>query len=212
MGREAGDDFESGPAALIRVAREADAEAMLAIYAPVVRETPASFELVPPSLEEYRRRIASVLETMPWLVCEEGNEILGYTYASRFRPRPAYQWTAEVTVYVHPRRQRRAVGRALYAALFDGLRLQGYRSAVAVITVPNPGSVALHEAVGFLPAGVFRSVGYKLGRWHDVGFWQLALQELSASPGEPRAFPKLSDSAPFLAALDKASRIVSARR
>jgi phosphinothricin acetyltransferase len=193
---------------VIRVALASDAEAMREIYAPIVRETPISFELVPPSLEDYRLRVASVLETMPWLVCEEKGEIVGYAYASRFRPRPAYQWTAEATVYVHPRQKRRAVGRALYAALFDGLRLLGYRSVIAVIALPNPASVALHEALGFLPAGVFRSVGYKLGRWHDVGFWQLALQELSASPVEPRTFKELSDSPPFLAALEEASRIV----
>ena len=190
------------------MALASDAESMLEIYAPIVRDTPVSFELVPPSLEDYRLRVASVLETMPWLVCEEKGEILGYAYASRFRPRPAYQWTAEATVYVHPRRQRRAVGRALYTALFDGLRLLGYRSVIAVIALPNSASVALHETLGFVPVGVFQKVGYKLSRWHDVGFWQLALQELSASPVEPRTFKELSDSAPFLAALDQASRIV----
>jgi phosphinothricin acetyltransferase len=193
---------------LIRVALASDAASMLEIYAPIVRDTPVSFELVPPSLEDYRLRIASVLETMPWLVCEERGEILGYAYASRFRPRPAYRWTAEATVYVHPRSRRRAVGRALYTALFDGLRLLGYRSVIAVIALPNAASVALHEALGFVPAGVFRGVGYKLGRWHDVGFWQLALQELRESPEEPRAFSELSDSAPFLSALDQAGRIL----
>lgn len=193
---------------MIRVALVSDAESMLEIYAPIVRETPVSFELVPPSLEDYRLRVASVLETMPWVVCEEKGEILGYAYASRFRPRPAYQWTAEATVYVHPRRQRRAVGRALYTALFDGLRLLGYPSVIAVIALPNPASVALHETLGFVPVGVFQKVGYKLGRWHDVGFWQLTLQELSASPVEPRTFKELSDAPPFLAALEEASRIV----
>ncbi len=193
---------------ILRLAREADAESLLEIYAPLVRETPISFELAPPGVEEYRGRIATVLETTPWLVCEEGDAILGYAYASKFRPRPAYQWSVETTVYVHEKHQKRAVGRALYETLFDCLRLQGYRTALAVIALPNVASVALHEKVGYQPVGVVHDVGYKLDRWHDIGFWELALQEHSSFPSPPRRLAEISSSAGFFSALEKGARMV----
>lgn len=197
---------------VVRLAREADAERLLEIYAPLVHETPISFELTPPSLEEYRGRIATVLETTPWLVCEEGDAILGYAYASKFRPRPAYQWTIETTVYVHANHQKRAVGRALYETLFACLRLQGYRSALAVIALPNPASVALHQKAGFERVGVIHHVGFKLERWHDVGFWELTLQGLPTPPPAPRSLIAVSRSAQFRAALEKGASIVKPAR
>lgn len=154
---------------VIRTAEESDAEGVLSIYAPVVRETAISFELEPPSLEEMRERIRSLRGRLPWLVCAEGPEVCGYAYADRFRTRAAYQWSAEVTVYVSPTWRRRGVGQALYTSLLEALRLLGYRSAFAGIALPNPASVALHEALGFLPAGTFSTAGFKLGQWHDVG-------------------------------------------
>jgi L-amino acid N-acyltransferase YncA len=198
--------------AVLRLAREADAESLLGIYAPLVRETPISFELVPPGVDEYRGRIATVLETNPWLVCEEGEEILGYAYASKFRPRPAYQWTVETTVYVHAGHHRRSVGRALYESLFSCLRLQGYRSASAIIALPNPASVALHERVGFESVGVLHHVGYKLDRWHDIGVWELELQELPPPLAPPRPVSAVSPSAEFRAALETAGSIVKPAR
>jgi phosphinothricin acetyltransferase len=168
----------------LRLAGEDDAPAVLAIYGPVVRDTPISFELEPPSPAEMAERIRSTLELTPWLLAEAEGRVAGYAYADPFRARPAYQWTAETTVYVHPDFQRRGVGRALYRALLAALRAAGYRSAVGGITLPNPASVALHESLGFLPVGVFRAAGFKQGRWHDVGFWQLEL-----APGDPPAAP-----------------------
>jgi L-amino acid N-acyltransferase YncA len=197
---------------ILRVAREADAESLLGIYSPLVHETPISFELAPPSLEEYRGRIETVLETTPWLVCEEEGAILGYAYASKFRPRPAYQWTVETTVYVDSSHYQRSVGRALYETLFGCLRLQGYRSAIAIIALPNPASVALHEKVGFARVGVLHDVGFKLDRWHDIGLWELALQLLPAVPPPPRPLSTVSGSAEFRAVLDKgAGRVKPAR-
>ena len=174
-------------APLIRLAEAADAAGVLAIYAPVVRETAISFELEPPSLEETHERMRSLQTRLPWLVYADGPAIWGYAYADRFRARAAYQWSAEVTVYVSPERQRRGVARALYASLLAALRLLGYRNAFAGIALPNPASVALHEALGFRPAGLFRAAGFKFGRWHDVGWWQLELQPL----GRPVAPPTL---------------------
>src|SRR5213593_2199180 len=132
-------------AAVIRLAGEADAEAVQAIYAPYVRDTAISFETEPPTVEEMGRRIRSVLEHAPWLVCERDGVVIGYAYAGRFHARAAYQWTVEVTVYVHRAHHRAGVGRALYTALLDALRLQGFRVAVGIIALPNPGSVELHE-------------------------------------------------------------------
>ncbi len=183
----------------IRLAVDADAPAMLAIYAPIVRETAISFELEPPTLAEFRRRVANTLAKTAWLVCEIDGEVAGYAYASALRPRAAYQWSVEVTVYAHPERRRLGVGRALYAALFGCLRLQGFRSAYAAISLPNAASVALHESIGFTPIGVYRGVGYKLGAWRDVGWWRMELNPLDPHPTPPTPLPKLRGSADLAA-------------
>jgi L-amino acid N-acyltransferase YncA len=177
----------------IRLAAEADAEQAAAIYAPVVRETCISFELEPPDATEMRRRILATLERYPWLVCEQGGELSGYAYASEHRSRPAYRWSADVSAYVAPRRHRSGVGRALYGALFELLRLQGLYGAFAGITLPNAASVGLHEALGFQPVGVYRAVGFKLGAWHDVGWWRLALREPVGEPAEPLGYPAVRE-------------------
>jgi L-amino acid N-acyltransferase YncA len=169
----------------IRLATAHDASGVQAIYAPMVRDTAISFELEPPSIEEMGRRIEATLQRMPWLVCEHRGEVLGYVYASQHRARPAYQWSVDVSVYVQAQARRAGVGRALYQSLFALLALQGFYNAYAGITLPNPGSVGLHEAVGFQPVGVYRAVGHKLGSWHDVGWWQLALREHTIPPTPP---------------------------
>ena len=170
----------------IRLAKESDAGQILTIYAPIALNTAISFELAPPGIEEMEQRIKDVLGSHVWLVCEDGPRLLGYAYASKFRPREAYQWAAEVTVYVAAAEQRRGMGKALYRSLLEVLRLQGFRMAVGVIALPNDASVSLHQALGFQQAAFFERVGYKLGRWHDVGWWQLALGDASANPPPPR--------------------------
>ena len=188
-------------APVIRLAEEDDAQGVLAIYAPVVRETAISFELEPPSLDEIRERIRSLRGRLPWLVCAEGPEVCGYAYADRFRTRAAYQWSAEVTVYVSPAWHRRGVGLALYTSLFETMRLLGYRNAFAGIALPNPPSVALHEALGFRPAGIFRAAGFKRGRWHDVGWWQLELQPLDRPEAAPRTVREVAPHTEWASAL-----------
>ena len=169
----------------IRLATEADAEQMLDIYAPVVRDSVISFEEQPPSIEDFRSRIRSVLERMPWLVCVVGDEIAGYAYATPFRSRAGYRWSAELTVYVHPGYHRRGVGRALYTALLRCLAGQGYRTAVAIIALPNPASIGLHESLGFRRTGVLENIGFKHGKWVDDDVWQLDIQPSPVSPSEP---------------------------
>jgi len=177
--------------ATMRVALAEDAEAILAIYAPIVRETAISFEVEPPTQVEMHERIATTLRRLPWLVCEHQGEVLGYVYASPHRARAAYQWSVDVSVYIHATVRRTGMGRALYHALFELLILQGLYQCYAGITLPNPASVGLHEALGFQPVGVYEAVGYKLGEWHDVGWWQRALQLRPSLPTPPITFEVL---------------------
>jgi phosphinothricin acetyltransferase len=172
----------------IRMARAEDAAQIAAIYAPYVTGAATSFELEPPDAVEMSARIESVLALTPWLVCAGDDGVLvGYAYAARHRERAAYRWSVDTTVYVRADRHRRGAGAALYRALFALLRLQGFYVAHAGITLPNAASVGLHEALGFRPVGVYPAVGWKLGAWHDVGWWHLPLQERPATPAPPLA-------------------------
>jgi L-amino acid N-acyltransferase YncA len=193
----------------IRLATEEDAAACLAIYAPVVEASAVSFELEPPSVEEMRGRIRSTLERTPWLVVEEGTVVWGYAYAAPFRARPAYQWTTEATVYVHHDHRGKRVGRALYTALLAVLRAADYRNVVGGITLPNPASVALHEGLGFRPTGAIRAAGFKLGGWHDVGFWQIQLRGDLAPAGPPRPLAHLLATPEWEAALEAGAVLLS---
>ena len=159
----------------IRLATVADAPAINAIYAHYVRNGVASFEFAPPTDREMGERIANVVTERPWLVYEEAGGIGAYAYAGRHKERLAYQWSVDVSVYVHPGRHRNGLGRTLYRELFQQLKVLGYYNAYAGITLPNAGSVALHESFGFVPVGIYRNVGFKLGRWWDVGWWQKRL-------------------------------------
>jgi L-amino acid N-acyltransferase YncA len=167
---------------MIRLATAEDAPAIAAIYAPYVRDTPITFESVPPAPAEMAERIAATLPRWPWLVREQDGQIQGYAYAGAFAQRVCYRWSVTCTVYVHAEHRRRGIGRGLYRALLAMLAVQGFRSAYAGITLPNEGSVSLHEAMGFEQVGVYHDAGHKLGRWHDVAWFQRALQ-----PGAPRA-------------------------
>lgn len=179
----------------IRLATPDDAGAVLAIYAPVVTDTAISFETEPPSVDEMRARIQVTLCQYPWLVAlDDAGGVAGYVYASRHAERAAYRWSVGVTAYVRADQRGRGVGKALYTALLQQLKELGYCQAFAGITQPNAASVALHEAVGFTLVGIYANAGYKLGRWHDVGYWQCALQR-PAAPAEPRAMPEQKSSA-----------------
>ncbi|HEX6704860.1 MAG TPA: arsinothricin resistance N-acetyltransferase ArsN1 family B [Albitalea sp.] len=172
----------------IRVATPQDAEAIAAIYAPIVTDTTISFELEPPSVEEMRGRIVSTLERLPWLVGEDDTgAVKGYVYAGRHRERPAYQWSVDVTAYVRADARGQGVGKRLYERLFDELMRLGYCQAFAGIALPNAASVALHECVGFKPLGIYRNVGFKMSAWRDVGWWQRELHT-PVEPATPRAF------------------------
>jgi L-amino acid N-acyltransferase YncA len=184
-------------AAVIRLATAHDAEGVQRIYAPIVQDTVISFELDPPSVAEIRQRIVDTLTHWPWLVCEHDGEVIGYAYAGKYRVRPAYQWSVDVSVYIHERIHRRGVGRGLYSALVRLLVLQGFYNAQAGITLPNAASVGLHEAMGFQAIGVYRKIGYKLGAWHDVGWWQLVLQPHTSPPVPVKDMATVRECAPW---------------
>lgn len=169
---------------MIRLAKQEDGRAVAAIYEPYVKSSSISFEAVPPSAAEMAGRMTSCVG--PWLIFERGGRPLGYAYGSKHRDRAAYEWSVDVSVYVDAAHHRTGVGRALYASLLALLRLQGFYAAHAGITLPNGASVGLHESLGFRRIGVYPSVGYKHGAWHDVGWWQLSLRERDAAPRSPR--------------------------
>jgi L-amino acid N-acyltransferase YncA len=194
----------------IRLATSDDAAAIADIYAPYCASTAVSFEVDPPSAEEIAKRIATITAQYPWLVLEDNGVVAGYAYASRHRDRAAYQWSVDVAVYVNRAHQRRGVGRALYTTLFDLLRHQGYFKVYGGITQPNPSSVGLHEAMGFTMVGVYRRVGYKLGAWHDVAWYQKVLQPERA-PDPPRPILSL-ETTEWNDAVAQGRRFYSARR
>jgi len=168
----------------IRLAEDRDAAALARIYAANVTDTVISFEIVPPDAAEMAARVRRVQPHAPWLVYDAG-EVVGYAYAAAHRERAAYRWAIDVSVYVDGAHRRRGVGHALYSSLLALVRLQGFYRAHAGITLPNAASVALHESFGFAPVGVYGAVGFKHGRWHDVGWWQLALRDAGGEPAEP---------------------------
>lgn len=185
----------------IRLATEGDAEAITAIYTPFVEQTHISFETHPPTVEEMAQRIRNTVERLPWLVCEYDGQITGYAYASTHNERPAYQWAVDVSVYVNEAWRRKGIASALYDSLFALLDRQGLRNAYAVIALPNPRSVTFHESRGFEKVGVYRNVGYKNGKWRDVGHWELPLQSLATPPSPPSPLEDLRNTDGYTSAL-----------
>lgn len=187
--------------ATIRLATSNDAMGILAIYVPIVRETAISFEVTPPDINEMRQRIENTLGRFPWLVCADGARILGYAYAHRHRDRAAYQWSVDVSVYVNAQARRSGIGRSLYTSLLNLLDLQGFYNAYAGINLPNPASIGLHEAMAFRLVGIYQSVGYKLGKWHDVGWWHRALRTPQVPPDPPVEFKRIQGAPEYERAL-----------
>jgi L-amino acid N-acyltransferase YncA len=165
---------------------QADAAACAAIYAPNVEACATSFEERVPTVAELQTRIERTLATHPWLVAEVDGQVRGFARACSHRSRAAYRWAVDVSVYVAASDRGRGHGRRLYEELFEQLRDRNFQVACAGVTLPNEASVALHEALGFVPVGVYRRIGWKAGAWRDVGWWQLELR----SPGDgPPAEP-----------------------
>jgi L-amino acid N-acyltransferase YncA len=153
---------------------ERDAARCAAIYAPFVTDNWVSFETEAPDAAEMAHRIGDFGASHGWLVAEDGGQVIGYAYGSAHRTRAAYETSCDVAVYVDPAHARQGVGRALYAELLPWLGKR-YHAAFAGIALPNEASIGLHEAMGFTPVGIYREVGWKMGGWRDVGWWQMLL-------------------------------------
>ncbi|HVF53707.1 MAG TPA: GNAT family N-acetyltransferase [Actinomycetota bacterium] len=172
-----GTSWTSAHEMVVRVARPDDAEAILAIYGPIVSDTVISFEEEVPTEGEIRARIEA---SHVWLVAEVAGQVAGYAYASRFHPRAAYRWSVEVSIYLADGHRGVGLGRTLLAELLERLTERGFVNAFAGTTLPNPASVKLFESFGFTKIAHQKGVGFKLGAWHDVGWWQIQLR-----PPEP---------------------------
>ena len=191
----------------IRLATENDAESLLKIYGEFVKDTVVSFETEVPTVMEFGNRIRKVLENTPWLVYEIDGESVGYAYASKHRERAAYQWSVDVSIYINPRFHRMHIATALYTALMELLKMQGYYGAFAGITSPNPKSEGFHESFGFMPIGAFHNVGYKLGKWRDVKWFELTISDYPENPEIPIKISKIIDTEEFRNNIEKAMQI-----
>ena len=167
--------------ATVRFATEADADALLAVYAPYI-ETPVTFEYTCPTAAEFAARIREISAVYPYLVLESEGHIIGYAYAHRARERAAYDWLAELSVYLHPAHTGRGLGKRLYALLLDLLTMQGIKTAMGCVAAPNPASEALHASLGFTLVGTSQCSGYKNGRWHDVLWYEKPLGAYDVPP------------------------------
>lgn len=158
----------------IRPATSDDSQAIAAIYNHFIEHTHVTFETEPVAASEMGRRIGENFP-LPWLVAEAPGGILGYAYASKWRARHAYRFSVETSVYLRHDASGHGIGTQLYRNLLGNLRDHGFHSAIGGIALPNQGSIALHEKLGFTECARFREVGFKLGKWVDVGYWQLVL-------------------------------------
>ena len=165
----------------IRFAAPADSPALLKIYGQYI-ETPVTFEYVLPTEQEFADRIADISKCYPYLVCAENNEITGYAYACRHLERAAYQWNAELTVYLDRQAAAKGLGKRLYSVLSAILQLQGVRNMYGCVTVPNAASEGLHRSMGFRLVGIYRNAGFKGGQWHDVAWFEKAIGEFQGTP------------------------------
>lgn len=182
----------------IRAARPEDAAAIAAIYAPYVLTGTVSFESEAPDARQMRTRMAVSDGLYPWLVAVSGADadgagggVIAYAYANQFRDRPAYRYVVETSIYASGIVQQQGADRLLYEALIDTLRQQGFTQAISVISLPNDAAIGVHESVGFRRQGVVREVGFKNGRWIDVGFWQCELNRSTTPPTEPKPFSEV---------------------
>ena len=172
---------------MLRLAEPADAEKLLEIYAPFVissdrKLSDVSFEYEVPSAEEFTERIKNISADYPYIVCEHEGRLLGYVYAHPYIPRAAYQWGAEVTIYLAPEGQGRGLGRVMYAALENILRLQGVVVTYACVTASNEHSVKMHEACGYKIIGTFKNTGFKHGHWLDMVWLEKVIADYPAQP------------------------------
>lgn len=175
---------------IIRLVKDTDAIDILRIYEPYVKETAISFEYEVASLEKFKKRIQEISADYPYIVCLVDGTMAGYAYAHRQMNRAAYQWNAELSIYVANSYQHCGVGKILYSALMEILKLQNIRNVYGCITASNENSIRFHEYLGFKKCGIFHNTGYKCGMWQDVVWLEKALGEYELNP---KAFISIKD-------------------
>ena len=176
----------------IRLATINDAKEIRDIYAPNILNASISFETELPSFEEMQSRIQTILQKYPWIVCEVDEKIAGYVYASKHRDREAYQWSCECSIYMNNDFKGKGIGKELYQLLFQILKLQGFRNVYAGITLPNEGSISIHEKCGFKHVATYENIGYKFDNWHSVGWWKLQINDYDLQPPPPLKISELN--------------------
>ncbi len=193
---------------IIRLATKSDVPAILEIYAPYVRNTAVSFEFDVPEIEEYNQRFLKFSKRFPWFVCEIDGQLAGYAYAHQYAERQAYSWSAECSIYIDSQYHGRKIGRALYACLIKALEMQGFKSAVGIVTLPNEKSERLHAAFGFERVAALKNIGYKLGEWRDVAYFSKKIGDYESNPTLPKSIWQISDTPEFQALLQDAASLV----
>lgn len=181
----------------IRLATIGDYSAILSIYAPYIIGTTITFEYDVPSEVEFSQRMAAIAATYPILVLELDGEIIGYAYSAVFKPRSAYQWTAETVIYLRQNHAGKGLGRPLYEALIEVLKLQRICQAIGVVTSENHSSIAFHRRLGFVQSAKLEKVGYKFGKWLDVEWMQYQFAELSSNPEPINPINDIANSSEF---------------
>ncbi len=187
---------------VVREARPQDGAAVAAVYRPYVLETPVSFEEQPPDAQEMTNRITEITKKYPYLIAELDGRVIGYAYGTKFHARASYRWSVEIAIYLEQSCRRRGIGRTLCNRLLPLLTAQGFAVAYAGITLPNPFSTGLFEALGFTRVALFHGCGFKFGAWHDVGTWELPLRERVGAPPEPISWPDMPRFEPELYSID----------
>lgn len=177
--------------AIIRFAGEADADGIRAVYAPYI-DTPVTFEEEVPDREEFLARVRAIRSRYPYLVAEADGDVIGFAYAHELRERIAFQWNAELSVYLAPHARKRGIGRALYGTLIELLRLQGVKAVYGVVTSPNLASERLHESFGFALMGVQPHAGFTCGTWHDMNWFVKEIAPFEDAPAPPVPFPSFA--------------------
>ncbi|UCE85928.1 MAG: N-acetyltransferase [Deltaproteobacteria bacterium] len=180
---------------IVRRARDTDLPAIVDIFNWAVLHTHTTFVVEPVRLESWRQAWRETARDHPWFVAERDAVVCGFARAAPHKGPCAYAWSVDVSAYVHPDHHRQGIATALYTRLLPTLRAQGYRSAIAVIAVPNPASERLHAAFGLRRMGTLAAVGFKAGSWHDVEYWQLQLRPDAAPPEPIRPVAEVCDGA-----------------
>jgi phosphinothricin acetyltransferase len=193
----------------IRIASTKDTASILEIYEPFITDTSITFEFDVPTESDFKERISNIQKKYPWIVCEIDGNIAGYAYASSYNERAAYDWSVDLSIYINPSYQKKKIGKSLYYALLEILKLQGFCNAVSLVTVPNENSEKLHKSFGFKEIGVFENIGFKFEEWKDVRWLGLKIQEYPECPLKPKRVDEIKDTSEFKNIIKKAENIIN---